>query len=186
MVSLIAPVSLPLATDWILGSRLAAGTTITLPFLPTVARLIAITLVPVALGMTLRRLRPDLCERGEFWLTRVPFVMLLAVIAGIIAQNWTRMPAFLAVTAAPALLLASAALIAGYGFARALGRAARDARTIAIETAIQNGGTAILVTGTVLGNPTMTIAPVMYGILMLVPALGYLALRRLRAPAPAG
>jgi len=51
-----------------------------------------------------------------------------------------------------------------------------------IETSIQNGGTAILVTGTMLSNPAMTIAPVMYGILMLIPVLTYLSWRRLRHP----
>jgi BASS family bile acid:Na+ symporter len=106
--------------------------------------------------------------------------MLLLVICGIIAQNWVRMPEFLALTALPALLLASVALAAGYGFARACRRDTRDARTIAIETSIQNGGTAILVTGTLLNNPAMTIAPVMYGILMLIPVFSYLGWRRLR------
>jgi BASS family bile acid:Na+ symporter len=55
-----------------------------------------------------------------------------------------------------------------------------DSRTIAIETAIQNGGTAMLVTGTILNNPAMTVAPVMYGILMLAPLFAYLLLRRVR------
>lgn len=180
IVSLVTPVSLPLVADWILGSRLAGGSEITLPFLPTVGKLVAITLVPVVLGMLLRQYRPALCARHEFAMTRVPFLMLLAVISGIIAQNWARMPEFLALTALPALLLASLALLAGYALARALRRDARDARTIAIETAIQNGGTAILVTGTILGNPAMTIAPVMYGILMLLPVFGWLGWQRLR------
>lgn len=182
LVSLVTPLSLPLLATWLLSSRLTAGTDIALPFLPTVGKLVAITLVPVCLGMLLRRYRRGFCERNEFWMTRVPFLMLLGVIAGIIAQNRERMPEFLALTAVPALLLATAALLAGYGLARGLGRDRRDARTIAIETSIQNGGTAILVTGTILGNPAMTIAPVMYGILMLLPVLLYLAWQRLRPP----
>ncbi|MHA7816338.1 MAG: bile acid:sodium symporter family protein [Pseudohaliea sp.] len=179
LVSLVTPLSLPLLATWLLSSRLAAGTDITLPFLPTVGKLVAVTLVPVCLGMLLRGYRRAFCERNEFWMTRVPFLMLLGVIAGIIAQNRERMPEFLALTAVPALLLATAALLAGYGLARSLGRDRHDARTIAIETSIQNGGTAILITGTVLGNPAMTIAPVMYGILMLLPVLLYLAWQRL-------
>jgi len=180
VVSLVTPLSLPLLATWLLSSRLAAGAELTLPFLPTIGKLVAITLVPVFLGMLLRHHRRAFCERNEFWMTRLPFGMLLGVIAGIIAQNWERMPGFLELTALPALLLAATALLAGYGFARSLGRDRRDARTIAIETSIQNGGTAILVTGTILGNPAMTIAPVMYGILMLLPVFAYLAWRRLQ------
>jgi hypothetical protein len=36
----------------------------------------------------------------------------------------------------------------------------------------------MLVTGTILKNPAMTVAPVMYGILMLLPMFAYLGLRR--------
>jgi BASS family bile acid:Na+ symporter len=64
--------------------------------------------------------------------------------------------------------------MAGYLLERTLQQSESDARTIAIETSIQNGATALLVTGTILHNPAMTIAPVMYGILMLIPILGYI------------
>jgi BASS family bile acid:Na+ symporter len=132
--------------------------------------------------MLLRKWNAGFCIRHERLLTRVPFFMLLAVIGGIVHQNWSNMPSFLAQTAIPALLLASAALILAYGYARLMGRAEVDSRTIAIETSIQNGGTAMLVTGTILDNPAMTVAPVMYGILMLLPLFAYLGLRRLRQP----
>ena len=84
------------------------------------------------------------------------------------------MPYFIGQTGLPALLLATLAIAAGYFFARSLKQNKTDARTIAIETSIQNGGTAILITGTILHNPAMTIAPVMYGILMLIPIFIYL------------
>jgi BASS family bile acid:Na+ symporter len=111
--------------------------------------------------------------------------MLLAVIAGIIRQNWANMPTFLAQTLWPALLLAAVALAAAYWYGWVLLRDARDARTIAIETSIQNGGTAMLVTGTILGNPAMTVAPIMYGILMLIPVFSYLGWRRVAVAQPA-
>jgi BASS family bile acid:Na+ symporter len=180
-VSIIAPFSLPLAANWLLAEEFASAQ-LSLPILPTVLRLLVITLLPVTLGMLLRRWREDFCRRNERLFTRIPFMMLLAVIAGIVRQNWSSMPAFLAQTLWPALLLASVALLAGYGYARVLLAEARDARTVAIETSIQNGGTAMLVTGTILNNPAMTVAPIMYGILMLIPVFAYLALRRMRVP----
>ena len=183
IVSVIAPFSLPVAANWLLADELAAGA-FSLPVLPTVLRLLIITLLPLLLGMALRRRAAAFCTRHERRFTRVPFVMLLVVIAGIIRQNWANMPAFLEQTLCPALLLASAALVLAYGYARVLLHDARDARTIAIETSIQNGGTAMLVTGTILGNPAMTVAPIMYGILMLVPVLLYLAWRRVALAAP--
>ncbi|MFK5968559.1 MAG: bile acid:sodium symporter family protein [Candidatus Marithrix sp.] len=174
IVSVITPFTIPLIAGWILASQLDSSMNIQLPFLPTLAKLLVVTVIPVILGMVLRHFKANFCNRYEFWLTRIPLIMLLLVIVGIILQNWQKMPYFISQTGLPALLLATLALIMGYFFARALRRSKQDSRTIAIETSIQNGGTAILITGTILQNPTMTIAPVMYGILMLIPIFIYL------------
>ncbi len=168
LVSIITPFTIPLIAPWLLADQLQASA-IQLPLLPTMMKLILVTLIPVALGMTLRHFKPAWCRQNTGWLTRTPIIMLLLVILGIIRQNWDNMPQFIQYTGGPSLLLASAALLAGYLFARSLKQSSHDARTIAIEASIQNGGTAILITGSILHNPTMTIAPVMYGILMLIP-----------------
>jgi BASS family bile acid:Na+ symporter len=168
IVSVITPFSIPLAATWVLASQQQTGN-IELPFLPTMVKLIVVTLIPVALGMLLRNLKPAFCLRYSHFFIRIPIIMLLLVIGGIIHQNWRDMPAFLQQTGMPALMLASAALVVAYLLARSMKQHETAARTIAIETSIQNGGTAILITGTILHNPAMTIAPVMYGILMLIP-----------------
>ncbi len=174
VVSVVTPFTIPLIAGWILASQLDSSVSIQLPFLQTIAKLLVVTLVPVILGMLLQHFKPRFCNRYEFWMTRTPLIMLLLVIGGIIQQNWQKMPDFIMQTGFPALLLATLAIILGYFFARIMKQNKRDSRTIAIETSIQNGGTAILVTGTILHNPTMTIAPVMYGILMLIPTFIYL------------
>ncbi len=174
IVSLVTPISIPLIAGRVLSSQAGLSADIQLPFGQTVMKLLVVTVIPVLLGMVLRHFRPSFCERNNSRMTRIPFLMLLMVIAGIIYQNWESMPYFISQTGLPALLLATLALMAGYLFARTLQQSESDARTIAIETSIQNGGTAILVTGTILQNPAMTIAPVMYGILMLIPILGYI------------
>ncbi|EGH00004.1 hypothetical protein imdm_232 [gamma proteobacterium IMCC2047] len=175
IASLITPLSIPLIASWVISVKLGNTSHIELPFLQTLAKLVLVTLLPVMLGMLLRYFKSAFCLRHEYLLTRIPLLMLLLVITGIIQQNWQQLPEFIALTGIPALLLASAALATGYLFARSLTRNKTDSRTIAIETAIQNGGTAILITGTILNNESMTIAPVMYGILMLVPIFIYLA-----------
>ena len=180
IVSVIAPFSLPIAANLLLADELSTGA-FTLPVLPTVLRLLLITLLPVSLGMGLRYWQRAWCLRHESVLTRLPFLMLMLVIAGIIAQNWKDMPVFFAQTVGPALSMATAALVLAYAYGRLALGDVRDARTVAIETSIQNGGTAMLVTGTILQNPGMTVAPIMYGILMLIPIFAYLAWRRLHA-----
>ncbi|MCU7945131.1 MAG: bile acid:sodium symporter family protein [Candidatus Thiodiazotropha sp. (ex Cardiolucina cf. quadrata)] len=173
IVSLVTPLTIPLLGGMLLEWKLGGASEVVLPFIPTFLKLVVVTLIPVLLGMLLRHYRATFCQKYERLMTRIPLVMLLLVIAGIISQNLESMPYFLKLTGIPALILATVALSAGYGFARSLKLSEKDARTIAIETSIQNGGTAILVTGTILNDPTMTIAPVMYGILMLIPVFSY-------------
>lgn len=175
IISVITPFTIPLLAGWVISMQLDSSAAIQLPFLQTLAKLVLVTLIPVVLGMLLRHFRSGFCQCYKHWLTRIPLAMLLLVIIGIIVQNWENMPYFIEQTGVAALLLASLALLLGYGFARVLRHDMQVAKTIAIETSIQNGGTAILVTGTILQNPAMTIAPVMYGILMLLPVLSYLA-----------
>ena len=175
VVSVIAPFSIPLLAGLILATQLDSSVAIKLPFLITVAKLVVVTLVPLLLGMIIRRFYSKFYDTYEFWITRIPLMMLLLVIVGIINQNWDKMPFFIEQSGIPALLLAVLAMLSGYLFARLCRRTESDARTIAIETSIQNGGTAILVTGTILQNPALTVAPVMYGILMLIPMFLYLA-----------
>lgn len=181
IISLVTPFTIPLLASWLLATQLQSAN-LHLSLGMTVLKLSIVTLLPVALGMLLQHYRAAWCQHHKTLLTRIPFTMLLLVIAGIIYSNLPDMPYYIAQTGIPALLLASLALATGYLFARSMKLNKQDARTIAIETSIQNGGTAILVTGTILHNPTMTIAPVMYGILMLLPMLVYLAWLKYLAP----
>ncbi|TGO03370.1 hypothetical protein PN36_07650 [Candidatus Thiomargarita nelsonii] len=173
VVSIITPITLPLFGGRVLAWQMGTEQDISLPFLLTFAKLVVVTVIPVALGMLLRYFRSEFCQRHEKLITHIPLFMLLFVIVGIIHKNWEQMPLFVEQSGFPALLLASLALVGGYILARSLKQSKQDSRTIGIETGIQNAGTAILVTGTILQNPTMTIVPVMYGILMLIPTFAY-------------
>ena len=174
LTSLITPISLPLLSALILEWQFGSTQDVSLPFAQTFAKLVVLTLVPLGLGMLLRHHRSGLCLGNEKWLTGVPGAMLLIVIGVILYQNWGQMPGFLKLAGAPALLLASAAILVGHFFARAMRQATDDTRSIAIETGVQNGGVAILVTGTIIDNPAMTVAPAIYGLLMYLPTTAYL------------
>lgn len=184
VVSLITPFSIPLLGAVLLQWTIGSSSEIVLPLVPTFTKLAVVTLIPVVLGMWLRHYRSEFCRRHQKVIHLLPMIMLLLVIIGIVGQNWSSMPLFFGQTGMPAIALATVALASGYALARLARLSKRHARTVSIETGIQNAGTAILITGTILNNPAMTIAPVMYGILMLLPTCGYvvyLRLCRLRA-----
>ncbi len=104
-----------------------------------------ILLVPVAIGMGLRRLSPNAGAVTEFFGSALALVFIAFIALSWIPRNWQ----FL-VTTAPATYVAAIGLgvigiAIGYAFARALRLHPRNARTVALETGIQNAPLAIAI-----------------------------------------
>ncbi|MEW8156622.1 MAG: bile acid:sodium symporter family protein, partial [Candidatus Thiodiazotropha endolucinida] len=58
IVSLVTPLTIPLFASQVIEWQLDSRSEIVLPFVPTFAKLVVVTLIPVALGMLLRHYRP--------------------------------------------------------------------------------------------------------------------------------
>ena len=71
-------------------------------------------------------------------------------------------------TGAAVLTLNIIVLGLGYWLAKFFKLSQKQAITIAYEVGIQNAPLALLITGTIIGNSTMMIPAVTYGILMLI------------------
>ncbi len=76
------------------------------------------------------------------------------------------------------MLMIICAMSIGYLLAKAVRLEGRQIKTISIEVGMQNGGMALVVTQTVLHNATMSIVPVIYGLLMLIPVILFVWLAR--------
>lgn len=168
IISLITPFSIPVLTHMALQAQLGTATTVSLPLVKTILQLIVITVIPVALGMLLQYARPTLCQKLDKPFKVFSVVFLLVIIAGIIHKNSEIITTHM-MAAGPAILVFNLmALCCGYGLAHLLRLPAEQARTISFEVGIQNGTTALLVTGTLLKMPVLTIGPVIYSLLMFV------------------
>ena len=80
VISVITPFTIPLVAGWLLATRMDISASIQLPFIQTLMKLIVVTLLPVMLGMILRKYRADFCDHYRAWFTRLPMAMLLVVI----------------------------------------------------------------------------------------------------------
>lgn len=186
--SLVTPFTIPLGTAWTVSRYLGESATISLPLGSTIAILVAITLVPVSIGMALRSKKPGLAARAERPVRIFSLVTLFLIIGGLVAKERANLPEWLAQTGAATLMLNLATMAMGFAISKLarLGRA--QSLTITIEVGIQNGTTALLVTGTLLGSATMSIPPAIYSLVMYVTAglLGMaLAMGRRREVQPA-
>ncbi|MDX1319558.1 MAG: bile acid:sodium symporter family protein, partial [Oceanospirillum sp.] len=158
--SVMTPFTMPLLTQLSLDHWMGASQPIELPIAQTMLRLFVITVVPVSIGMWLHAKKPDLSQKLAKVVKPLSIGFLAMVIIGIVAKHWTQMPEFLAAVGWPVIVLNSLALGLGYLFARMNGLNVPQQLTVGIEVGVQNGGTALLVTGAILGNSVMSVPPV--------------------------
>ncbi|WP_313887848.1 bile acid:sodium symporter family protein [Lentzea alba] len=145
----------------------------------------AIVLVPVAIGMLVRR-------KFEAWALKMndpvriaSVVVLVLVIIAAIAQAYQQLIDNIATLGPVALLLSILSLLIGYYVPKAFNVERGQAVASAMEIGIHNATIAITLALTVLNDETMAIPPAVYGVLMYLPAaVAARLLSRNRAVAP--
>lgn len=170
--SLVTVFTIPIVLSWAVPWYLGGGgrTVPGLDVLNVMRQLAQITLLPIALGMIVRRLAPDLAARLARWLRPTAFIIVIVVISFSVIVSRQMVLANLA-GATPAIFGLNLAAI-GFGLliGRAIGAGARDAMTLAIETSVQNVTLAIFLTLTVLDNLPLAVTQNIYGVVMILNA----------------
>ncbi|MDO6563503.1 bile acid:sodium symporter family protein [Amphritea sp. 1_MG-2023] len=172
VTSLIIPFSLPWLTWLTLEYLLGEGVLVALPLLSTVMKLVIVTLLPVAIGLMIHARWPRLCAQLQRPVKVLSLFFMLIVVVLISWANRQEIPSLLPVLTPAIMLLASSAMVLAGLLARYVLRLEpKIALTLSIETGIQNAGTALMVTGALLQQSEMSLAVLLYGILMQIPAL---------------
>lgn len=166
IVSLVTPFTIPIFTNLAMDNLLGETASISLPIGRTIAILIGITIVPVALGMLINAKRPKFAARCERAVKIFSTVALFAIIGALVRKEWDNLPAWFAQVGLAALLLNATAMALGFGVSKGARLNLPQSITIGIEVGIQNGTTALFVTSTLLQNPEMSISPAIYSLIM--------------------
>lgn len=166
VVSVLTPFTIPLLLAPALDHFMGAAQPVKLPIGQTIVQLLAITVLPVAIGMGIRKKWAAFARRAENPVKYASVAFLFLIIAGIMRQVWDQLPTFFAQTGLSSLTLNVCAMAMGYFGAMALKLNKKQSITVGIEVGIQNGTTALLITSTILANPTMSIAPAIYSLIM--------------------
>lgn len=135
--TLLAPLLTPLLT-W-----RYAGTSVNVPLLPMFASVAEIVLLPVVAGIVANRFASRTVAKLQPALPLVSMTAIVMVIAVIVAVNRDAIGRLGTGVAVAVVLHNTAGLALGYIAARALGLSRIDARTLAIETGMQNSGLAV-------------------------------------------
>lgn len=171
--SLLAPITLPLLFVTFLTFSKVDAEHFVLPLLPAIKQLAMVTLLPVALGMVLRLCCPAWANKAQPGIKSVSTLAMVLIVVALIAANLEVVKGMLSVNAVAVLLLSSLAILSGYVIARKARLNERVQRTIGLEVGVQNAGAAMLVALSIMQQPALAVVPLMYGILMNIPAFAF-------------
>lgn len=102
-------------------------------------------LVPVAIGMVLRKANANVGAVTEFMGSALALFFIAFIAISWVPRNWEFLLTTSPATYVAAIGLGFFGIAIGYGFARALKLHPRNARTVGMETGIQNGPLAIAI-----------------------------------------
>jgi BASS family bile acid:Na+ symporter len=169
--SLIIPFTLPLLTALMLAWLSLETTLIRFPVAEAIGQMMLITLLPVILGMLFSHYFNQLGSRVQPLFRSLALILMLMTVILLVVSSWDRLIVLLPQLALPVLVLVIAAMGLGYLLARLVGLGEAQQITLLVEVGLQNAGTALLVTSTLLQSPEMSASALVYGVLMQLPAL---------------
>ena len=163
--SLLALATLPVWTALALSVFLGDAASVPPP-IRKVLEVALLVVLPVALGMALRRWRPALAHAAERPVRLLSSLLLGLLIALAFISEWETVRTFLPVVGLACVAFNVASLASGYLAARAAKLAQPQAIAISFEIGIHNGTLAIFIAIEVLQRSQAAIAPAVYSLSM--------------------
>jgi BASS family bile acid:Na+ symporter len=180
LVSLLAPFIIPISLAyqflWLGGDAIALH----LPFLKTLMQLLVVTAFPVILGMLIRHYWTQAIIKWEPFVAKVTGIVFVCLILTLIIVQWPKLLNMGIWVALLCLSLCVIAMLIAYVIAKVVGFNVSIQKTLAIEVGFQNAGTGMFIAAVLLDNPSLAVVPLMYGLVMNLPAFILIALNAQR------
>jgi BASS family bile acid:Na+ symporter len=170
--SVIAVFTLPLITNLAIGWFDPFDDQLGMQFGKTL-EVFAIVLVPVVLGMLVRRSAPAFARRMDRPVRVVSIVVLVAVIVGAVLSNRELLVDNVASLAGITVVFCLLSLSIGYLVPRLLKVGKRQSIAASFEIGIHNATLAIVIAQSVLGSVELSLPAAVYGVFMFFLAFGF-------------
>lgn len=179
--SVIAVITLPLITNFAIMYFAPFDDQLGLQWSKTL-EVFAIVLLPVAAGMLIRHLWPKFAAAMDRPVRIASVIILIVVIAGAVASNWTLLVDNFARLALITILFCLISLTVGFIVPRMLRIGHGQSIASSFEIGLHNATLAIVIAQTVLGSVELSLPAAVYGVLMFFIAFGFGFLIRGRVP----
>jgi BASS family bile acid:Na+ symporter len=163
--SILAVATLPLVTNLALGYFAPTGDDLDLQF-DKVVQVFAIVLIPVVLGMLVRRKSPGFADRMDRPVRIFSIVVLASVIVATVVSERENLVDYLAATGLIALVFCVVSLSLGYFAPRVFGIGHGQSIASAFEIGVHNSTLAITIAISVLNSTDIAVPAAVYGVVM--------------------
>ncbi|HIF9061897.1 TPA: bile acid:sodium symporter family protein [Photobacterium damselae] len=175
VISLLSPFLLPLIFITYLDIHGSQLEQFQLPIDLAIKQLIAVTVLPISLGMIITKWLPKQSQLIQPMIKKLSTIAMLIIILALLITNQKIFDRFISIEGIAVLLLSSCSLFLAYFIAGKIKVSQQAQRTIAIEVGVQNAGTAMMVALSIMHQPQLAVVPLMYGLLMNIPACLFVA-----------
>ncbi|WIH21317.1 bile acid:sodium symporter family protein [Photobacterium damselae] len=175
VISLLSPFLLPLIFITYLDIHGSQLEQFQLPIDLAIKQLIAVTVLPISLGMIITKWLPKQSQLIQPIVKKLSTIAMLLIILALLITNQKIFDRFISIEGIAVLLLSSCSLFLAYFIAGKIKVSQQAQRTIAIEVGVQNAGTAMMVALSIMHQPQLAVVPLMYGLLMNIPACLFVA-----------
>jgi BASS family bile acid:Na+ symporter len=170
ITSIFIPFSLPIIFSIYLEFVGRDQQVFVLPFVIVIKKLFVVTVIPILAGMLLRHHFTKTVMNYEKMIKLVAAGTMFIVVILLLLTNKTVVLGMATINGIAVLSLCCFSVLITYGISTMMLNNAKDVKTIAIEVGVQNAGTAMMVAFTIINQPQLAIIPLMYGLLMNIPA----------------
>ena len=142
--------------------------TINLPILDTILQIMVITVIPISIGMLIRKYKTNFANRMEKPMRIASTVIFLLVFIAVVAANFNLIGDAMKEVGLVTLLLNVLTMGLGFLTAKLFKLNLKNSISITIESGIQNGTLAIVIATSILNNIEMSIPIAAYSIWMFI------------------
>ncbi len=170
--SVVTNFTIPVFLNIALYRFMGGAQAIQLPLGATILQIFMVTLLPVSIGMLIKKRFPDFTLRSIKTVNVLSAVFFALILLMAIMRERANIPSYFRDAGPAALFLNLSGMILSFFIARALCLGIRQRATVSIETGIQNGTLAIAIalSPAILDNSRMATPAVIYSLLMFVTA----------------
>ena len=164
--SLLTILTIPFIINFGLEQFMEEGKEIHLDVVKTIKTIVAITILPVSIGMLIRAKASSFAQKMDKPVKITSTIFLVLIIAGIILKEKENIISFFQQVGLISLSLNAITMLIGFYSAKIFKLNLAQSISVSIESGVQNGTLGIFIALSILKNSEMSITPAIYSLVM--------------------